>query len=93
VKALREPMAEANDNAVSCLTCKIDFHEFRDPQEARHFAIVHNELHAHGQCLGAIAVDVDSDAPDTSAESAGRPSTAEIEATSTAAVAVDEDGW
>ena len=88
--ALREPMAAANGSAVSCLTCELDFDDFRDEQEARHFATVHNELHAHGQCLGAVAVDVDDDADSADA---GRNEAAVTESAPDAAQSVDEDGW
>ncbi len=91
MRALREPMAEANGSAVSCLTCELDFDDFHDPQEARHFATVHNELHAHGQCLGAIADDVEDDA-DAIGRNTGQPAPA-TESSADAAQAVDEDGW
>jgi hypothetical protein len=88
VSADREPGAVADGTVVTCPSCRLDFDDFADAGEAQYFAGGHNDLHAHGACLGAFVVDAD-DEPDAATSARG----AEAGQASPVAGFVDEDGW
>jgi hypothetical protein len=83
-----ERPAVAYGDVVVCPSCEMDFGDFADASEAQAFAAGHDDLHAHGACLGAFVVDV-ADGQDRG--SAGR--VAEAGRASPVAGFVDEDGW